>query len=61
MGNVGQLAADLIINTLYMSRVGYFYDDSFLPVIANDPFAHSDTSKHCNLTTAVEGTTLSIF
>ena len=56
MGNLGQLAADLLISTLYMNRAGYFYDDSFLPVVGNDPFAHSDTAKHCNLTTSVEGT-----
>ena len=56
VGNLGQLSADLLINTLYMSKAGYFYDDSFLPAIGNDPFAHGDTAKHCNLTTAVEGT-----
>ena len=56
VGNVGQLTADLLINTLYMNRVGYFYDDCFLPMVGNDPFAHSfDTQKYCNLTTAVEG------
>ena len=55
VGNVGQLAADLIISTLCLERVGYLYDDSIVPVIGNDPFATEDTAKVCRLMTAAEG------
>ena len=55
VGNVGQLAADLVISTLCMTKVGYLHDDSIVPVIGNDPFATGDTSKVCRLMTAAEG------
>lgn len=32
-GNVGQLAADLLITTLQMKRVGYFEDPDVLPAV----------------------------
>jgi len=32
-GNVGQLAADLLISTLQMQRVGYFDDPDVLPAV----------------------------
>ena len=32
-GNVGQLAADLLITTLQMRRVGYFNDPDVLPAV----------------------------
>ena len=32
-GNVGQLAADLLITTLQMRRVGYFNDADVLPAV----------------------------
>ena len=55
VGNVGQLAADLLISTLWMNKVGYLYDDSILPVVGNDPFATGDPSKVCHMSTALEG------
>ncbi len=54
IGNVGQLAADLVISTLSMAKVGYLYDDSLLPVVGNDPFASEGTGP-CSLMTAAEG------
>lgn len=41
VGNVGQLAADLIISTLNMSRVGYFHTDCLIPMAGNNPYATS--------------------
>lgn len=41
VGNVGQLAADLIISTLQLQKVGYFYSDCLIPMIGNNPFATS--------------------
>jgi len=32
-GNVGQLAADLLITTMQMTRVGYFDDPDVLPAV----------------------------
>lgn len=41
-GNVGQLAADLLISTLQMQRVGYFDDPDVLPAVGGLwPCAHS--------------------
>jgi hypothetical protein len=53
VGNVGQLAVDLLVQNLHMDKVGYFSDDSFLPVIGNDPFASDPKSSA--LMTAAEG------
>jgi len=39
-GNVGQLAADLLITTLRMRRVGYFNDPDVLPAIGARPRQH---------------------
>ena len=55
-GNVGQLAADLVISTLWMERVGYIYHESIIPVVGNNPFAHVDATS-CKLTTCCEGIT----
>ncbi|XP_033126060.1 proteasome assembly chaperone 2-like [Anneissia japonica] len=41
VGNVGQLATDLLISTLKMQQVGYLYDSSMLPMCGNDPFSTS--------------------
>jgi len=38
VGNVGQLAVDLIISTLVMEKVGIILDDSITPLVGNDPF-----------------------
>uniref|UniRef100_A0A8C5QV93 Proteasome assembly chaperone 2 n=1 Tax=Leptobrachium leishanense TaxID=445787 RepID=A0A8C5QV93_9ANUR len=42
VGNVGQLAIDLIIATLNMPKVGYFYTDCLLPMVGNNPYATNE-------------------
>ncbi|XP_003219766.1 proteasome assembly chaperone 2 isoform X2 [Anolis carolinensis] len=42
VGNVGQLAVDLVISTLGMSKVGYFYTDCLVPMIGNNPYATTE-------------------
>ncbi|TNN72335.1 Proteasome assembly chaperone 2 [Liparis tanakae] len=39
VGNVGQLAVDLIVSTLNMSRVGYIHTDCLIPMAGNNPYA----------------------
>ncbi|NXP52329.1 PSMG2 protein, partial [Heliornis fulica] len=39
VGNVGQLAIDLVISTLKMTKVGYFYTDCLVPMVGNNPYA----------------------
>ena len=43
IGNVGQLAIDLVISALSSScqLIGYFHDASLLPAVGNDAFAKS--------------------
>ena len=53
VGNVGQLAVDLLINSLRLGRVGYLHDPSLLPLVGNDAFDHTPQSGH--LHTAAEG------
>ena len=56
VGNVGQLACDLLISTLNAHRVGFLYDDSVVPIVGSEPFASSDTDQCSHYaTTAVEG------
>ncbi|KAM6899746.1 proteasome assembly chaperone 2 isoform 2-T2 [Xenentodon cancila] len=38
VGNVGQLAIDLLVSTLNMSRVGYLHTDCLIPMAGNNPF-----------------------
>merc|ERR1712142_325944 len=45
VGNVGQLAVDLLISTLKMKKVGYIYDESITPVIGNDPYTGCFSSR----------------
>jgi len=52
VGNVGQLSVDILISTLDMVKVGHFHDDSFLPVLGNDPFSDSSTGSTCSIMTA---------
>ncbi|KAJ8412652.1 hypothetical protein AAFF_G00116030 [Aldrovandia affinis] len=49
VGNVGQLATDLIISTLNMSRVGHFHTDCLIPMAGNNPYAMSadDSNELC--------------
>nr|XP_056710517.1 proteasome assembly chaperone 2 [Euleptes europaea] len=42
VGNVGQLAADLVISTLGMTKVGYFYTDCLVPMVGNNPYWTSE-------------------
>nr|XP_020647405.1 proteasome assembly chaperone 2 isoform X3 [Pogona vitticeps] len=42
VGNVGQLAVDLVICTLGMSKIGYFYTDCLVPMIGNNPYATTE-------------------
>uniref|UniRef100_A0A3Q3XCV4 Proteasome assembly chaperone 2 n=1 Tax=Mola mola TaxID=94237 RepID=A0A3Q3XCV4_MOLML len=39
VGNVGQLAVDLLVSTLNMSRVGYMHTDCLIPMAGNNPYA----------------------
>lgn len=39
VGNVGQLAVDLIVSTLNLSRVGYFHTDCLIPMAGNNPYS----------------------
>jgi proteasome assembly chaperone 2 len=62
VGNVGQLAADLIISTLWMDRIGYIMHEAITPAVGNNPFAHADAdSTACKLTTCCEGEHLYLF
>lgn len=38
VGNVGQLAVDLLVSTLNMSRVGYMHTDCLIPMAGNNPY-----------------------
>lgn len=38
VGNVGQLAVDLLLSTLEVKDAGYLYDECVLPIIGADPF-----------------------
>jgi len=56
VGNVGQLACDVLISTLNARRVGFLFDDSTVPVVGSDPFySPDDDQRHRHVTTAVEG------
>ncbi|XP_077447032.1 proteasome assembly chaperone 2 [Stigmatopora argus] len=39
VGNVGQLAVDLLISTLQLPRVGYLHSDCLIPMAGNNPYA----------------------
>lgn len=39
VGNVGQLAVDLIVSTLNMSRVGFLHTDCLIPMAGNNPYS----------------------
>lgn len=38
VGNVGQLAVDLLLSTLEVKDAGYLYDECVLPIVGADPF-----------------------
>ncbi|XP_014794237.1 PREDICTED: proteasome assembly chaperone 2 [Calidris pugnax] len=45
VGNVGQLAIDLVISTLGMTKVGYFYTDCLVPMVGNNPYATAEENS----------------
>ena len=51
---MGQLAADLVISTLKMRKIGIIYDDSITPVVGNDPFGGCFSSRVGTLHLATE-------
>lgn len=51
IGNVGQLAADLLICSLELPRLGYLDEPNVLPCVGNDPFGPEAKG---NLTVALE-------
>uniref|UniRef100_A0A3B3TKL8 Proteasome assembly chaperone 2 n=1 Tax=Poecilia latipinna TaxID=48699 RepID=A0A3B3TKL8_9TELE len=57
VGNVGQLAVDLIVSTLNMRRVGYFHTDCLIPMAGNNPYASGKADAEELHTPAEGGTT----
>ena len=51
VGNVAQLAVDLLINTLSLSRAGHLHHPSILPLAGSGAYSHTPHSLH----TAAEG------
>lgn len=45
VGNVGQLAIDLVVSTLDMTKVGYFYTDCLVPMVGNNPYATAEENS----------------
>ncbi|KAL0281682.1 UNVERIFIED_CONTAM: hypothetical protein PYX00_002595 [Menopon gallinae] len=43
VGNVGQLAVDLLINSLGLKKLCYVWHESVIPVAGGDPFGNSKT------------------
>lgn len=57
VGNVSQLACDLLIHTLQLKKVGYIYSENVHPFVGNDPFKSlSDIQKKDpgGVTTAID-------
>lgn len=50
VGNVGQLAVDLLISSLNAKRIGYVWDSAFIPIIGPDPYNENSS----DLCTAVD-------
>ncbi|KAM4027505.1 LOW QUALITY PROTEIN: proteasome assembly chaperone 2 [Anomaloglossus baeobatrachus] len=42
VGNVGQLAVDLIISSLDIPKVGYFYTDCLVPMVGSNPYSTNE-------------------
>jgi len=59
VGNVGQLAVDLIVSTLNMNRVGYLHTDCLIPMAGNNPYATCKEDAE-ELHTPAEGNTRSL-
>lgn len=54
VGNVGQLAVDLIVSTLNMCRVGYIHTDCLIPMAGNNPYATFTPENANDLSTNAE-------
>ena len=56
IGNVGQLAVDLVVSSISSNccHIGYFHDSCVLPVVGNDAFTQSSGSLG-KLSVSVEG------
>ena len=59
VGNVGQLAVDLLISTLKAKHVGFLYTDCVVPVVGGDPFAPPGSQDSKQITTSVDGKSVS--
>uniref|UniRef100_A0A8C9QCL0 Proteasome assembly chaperone 2 n=1 Tax=Spermophilus dauricus TaxID=99837 RepID=A0A8C9QCL0_SPEDA len=57
VGNVGKFAIDLIISTLNMRKIGYFYTDCLVPIVGNNPYA-TEEDNSTELSTNAEGMSL---
>lgn len=55
VGNVGQLATDILISTTLAENLGVIYDESLLPMIGNDPYTNGDTNNSCKLSSSCDG------
>lgn len=51
MGNVAQLAVDLLVATLKMEHIGHLYDECFLPLVCHSAFDHTKGA----MSTSAEG------
>lgn len=60
VGNVGQLAVDLIVSNLNMSRVGHIHTDCLIPMAGNNPYATCKDDAE-EIHTPAEGTKLAVF
>uniref|UniRef100_A0A2A4J903 Proteasome assembly chaperone 2 n=1 Tax=Heliothis virescens TaxID=7102 RepID=A0A2A4J903_HELVI len=51
VGNVGQLACDLVISSLHMRKIGLLYSPAFIPISGYDPYkmGSSSMSVGCEL------------
>lgn len=54
IGNVGQLAIDVLVYNLSLEKIGYLYDSSILPLVGNDAFTKPGEGAG-NLVTSGEG------
>ena len=45
VGNVPQLAVDLIINTFELEKLGWVNDDSILPLVGNGAFSFNSVES----------------
>ncbi|KAK6644496.1 hypothetical protein RUM43_000763 [Polyplax serrata] len=50
VGNVGQLASDLLISSLYLKKIGFIWHPSVLPLAGADPYGRTNSpSTGCEL------------